>query len=718
MPNNLSSFPKQLKKISALGSVISLGLFIVSCENKTAPESIQEKQVTPAAEDISVRVPASNDVEKEVHRFLDEWRANFDINDPAYGPAHVISLLDLEHPGLEKVKAAAAKENWSAAEAALFNYFKKERQSFYPAAKKHSKLYPNDQLHSSSALKHELSGNKNYKPSFRGNALDWSSKAVIDGKTIDDAEWLYQYHRLTWWESLAKAYAVTADERYYTEWEYELVHYAQNNLPVVKKSPKHIRRGMEAYYRGLRTAYVLPYMIQSEQFDSKTLLYVLSTFHHTAEHIRTVYARQGNHLLGEYASVFKNSLSFPEFKKAPEWREEAIVGVQKVMSQDMYSDGMNDELVFSYHTMYTNLFYEFYELVKAGGHEDKLSEEFTSMLPKMYDVMSMVTNPDLSIPQFGDAWKRPGSLRRYYEAGSKRVPHGEELRYISSKGKKGTAPTKRLGVFPISGFYSIRDNWSQDRIQMVIKNGEKATWHNQPDNGTFTLLAYGRDFMNDSGCYIYASTNEDDKKWRAWFRNTKAHQTITLDGQDAERQPTFHFAGSNDNADAIVVENQSYENLAHRRHYLFAEKKFFIIYDEVAGEGKGKLRAHFQLVPDSNTKLNPTALSAQTNFEKGANLLVKSYKTNSSPSMQEEEGWISYKYNEKQERPAWAYVKEKTNTKPVNFLTALLPYKEGETAPKLDLKVQRNGTALTFTYNYNGEGSKTITLDANNKTLK
>jgi heparan-sulfate lyase len=54
--------------------------------------------------------------------------------------------------------------------------------------------------------------------------------------------------------------------------------------------------------------------------------------------------------------------------------------------------------------------------------------------------------------------------------------------------------------------------------------------HDQPDNGTFELYAYGRWLMTDSGFYTYGH----DKAARAWHRQTRVHQTLTLDNKDSK----------------------------------------------------------------------------------------------------------------------------------------------------------------------------------------
>jgi heparan-sulfate lyase len=47
----------------------------------------------------------------------------------------------------------------------------------------------------------------------------------------------------------------------------------------------------------------------------------------------------------------------------------------------------------------------------------------------------------------------------------------------------------------------------------------------------------------------------------------------------------------------LVVENQSYENLAHRRSVFFVDKRYFVIVDEAIGNATGDIDIHFQLAP-------------------------------------------------------------------------------------------------------------------------
>ena len=277
-------------------------------------------------------------------------------------------------------------------------------------------------------------------------------------------------------------------------------------------------------------------MLGSKQFDAKTLLYFLASFHEQAEHIPQVYAGQGNHRLNDLAQVFRNAIAFPEFKKSEAWKNDALTLLPKMMKEAVYDDGMNKELVFSYHTMYIGLFVDAYNLFREHGYEKVLPPDYYPRLLKMAEIYAMQSFPDFTICQFGDGWKKGDAgfiFRRTLAPFAADIPYFD---YMVSGGKKGSPPARRNAAYPESGFYFFRSAWAPDAVFMPLKCGATAEWHNQPDNGTFELFAYGRNLMTDSGCYLYGSSSPEEQRWRAWFRSTKVHQTLTLDNRDERLQ--------------------------------------------------------------------------------------------------------------------------------------------------------------------------------------
>ncbi|QHI69325.1 alginate lyase family protein [Tichowtungia aerotolerans] len=644
-------------------------------------------------------------VEQHVAQFNSEWAEPLPSDSP-FGIRRIVALLDLDFKGLEKVKAAVAAEDDALAERELLAYFRRTRipQSVGTLTEKSA-------LHAADALEHRFRGNRDaHPPVFRGADIDWTGRAFVDGREIHDAEWYYQFQRLTWWPALARAYAATGDEKYFLEWRYELVDWARDNLPITKKTPKFVRRGMETYNRCERLAEALPFMLQSPNFDAKTLGFFLGSFYEQAEHIRTVYSAKGNHLLGELSVVFMNGIHFPEFKQANAWKNDAVERLPAMMDQEVYPDGMNRELVFSYHKMYVGLFAQAYEMFRENGYADHLPDYFYPRLLKMAEIYAHQSFPDNTDCQFGDAWKPrfPGTLyRKNLSPFRDEIPYFD---YMVSGGKEGAPPAERSKAYPLSGFYFMRSAWTPDAVFMPIKCAAGGQWHSQIDNGTFELFAYGRNLMTDSGSYMYGSSSKEDQQWRDWFRSTKVHQTLTLDNRDIDLKPEFVFWDESDNLVALVFENQSYPDLRHRRTVLFIDNKYFLILDEATGSAAGTVRTHYQFAPCDYAI---DGLSAETRFAEGANLLVKSFPQVRPVAVEKEDGWISYKPQVKEPRPAWSYGVEKgADEDKVVFLTALIPYRQGEKPGSVEASVQDD----VFLLIVDGREYR-IELDAENKQL-
>jgi heparan-sulfate lyase len=654
-------------------------LLLISCHQHFFAQTASDQQII--------------EVNAQLENFRKQWTKDLAFDSP-FGIIQLCDLLDLDYPGLEKVKVAAAKQKWEKAEKELLHYFKTVKSYEKPAVKK---LSEKEIEASESALNHYFRGNKEAHPLiYRGADIDWVSPAFYNGKEIKDAEWQFIFQRLLWWEALAKAYTLKGDVRYFDEWQYELVDWANDILPIDKEAPYYIRRGMETYYRCVRLKKVLPYFIHEKRFDEKTLLYFLTAFHMNAEHVRTVYSDKGNHLLGELTTVFENGIFFPEFKKSKEWIDETVTKIPERMFIEIYPDGMNNELIFSYHSMYLGLFTNSYALFKEHGYDKYLPDEYLCRLKKMADVYMYQMFPDNTISQFGDAWKHRDAAHIFEKNVSRLNPEHPNLEFIVSKGKNGTPPARTSVAYPISGFYFFRSDWTKEAVFMAMKNNYKLAWHSQIDNGSFELYALGRNFMIDSGAYIYNSDDPQEQNWRKWFRSTKAHQTLTLNNENIEIDAKHIFWKENDNLTCLVNENRSYDSLIHRRTTLFIDSKYFLVYDEAIGAAEGEVRTHYQLVP-CDYVLDEAERTITTKFEKGANLIVKNFNTGNETTLEKEEGWISYSILKKEERPAWSFKINKSKEQDkVTFLTALLPYSEGESLKVIDATVESNGNDLYF----------------------
>ena len=188
--------------------------------------------------------------------------------------------------------------------------------------------------------------------------------------------------------------------------------------------------------------------------------------------------------------------------------------------------------------------------------------------------------------------------------------------------------------------------------------------------------------MPDAGSYIYSG----DPVNRAWFRQTKIHQTVTLNGENSKYAPKLLLWQPGNDLDVLVVENQSYKNLVHRRSVFFVDKKYFVIIDDAFGTEAGDVDIHFQLAPGAGDAVfNRDKLSVASNFSDGWNVMVR---TQEQPGLEmtEEEGQVSFLYTKKEPRPAFRFrIKKENQNDQIRFVTLVVPYQK-ET-PNLKIEV-------------------------------
>ena len=173
-----------------------------------------------------------------------------------------------------------------------------------------------------------------------------------------------------------------------------------------------------------------------------------------------------------------------------------------------------------------------------------------------------------------------------------------------------------------------------------------------------------------------------------------------------------------------MVENQSYQNLAHRRSVFFVDKKYFVIVDEAFGSATGNVDTHFQLAPGvapassadrvstpGVAVFNRDSFSVHSNFKEGWNVLVK---TTLQPGLEltEEDGWASFLYTKKEPRPAFCYRLKKTAEKEkLHFVTLVIPFENQAPeiqitrsvieSDKMEIEIFENGKKKIIGYQLN-----------------
>lgn len=588
----------------------------------------------------------------------------------------LLSHLDLDAPGLEEVKKAAG--NPEAAARKLLAYYRsrdsvkhsvdREQRSAMlgkSAGKKNLEVADN-------ALQHIFVGQRNYPPHFCGEDINWNTRPV------PDKAWVHQLNRMYFWNDMALAYWHTGDEKYAREWCAQLLDWTKKN-PRDKKH--HYAWGsIQAGIRGRMWTGLFQRFLDSPSFTPDVLTAFLNSCHDHGSFLMTTYRKGSNWALMEAEGLAFIAITFPEFRDATKWRDEAIRRFNLEINRQVNADGYQRELAISYHIGAIGWFMRILDLANMNGQKDAFPPSYLQTIEKMCAVVMKLGLPDGSKTQFGDSWTgKPGDNWTLLARWAKLFDRQDFL-YLATDGREGEKPDATAFALPQSGFYSMRSGWERDAICLVLKCGPDGGFHCQPDNGTFELFAGKRNLMPDSGVYIY----HGDAKNRAWFRKTSHHQTLTLNGENSAYAPTLLLWKPGKDVDTLVVENGSYKDLKHRRAVFFVDKTFFILVDEAIGTAAGDIDLHFQLAP-GKAVFDNASNSVRTDFADGWNVLVRSLDQKGM-RLQEEQGQVSFVYTQKEPRPAFRYRLRKEKDQPgVRFVTLVVPY-SGK-VPELEVKI-------------------------------
>ena len=245
-------------------------------------------------------------------------------------------------------------------------------------------------------------------------------------------------------------------------------------------------------------------------------------------------------------------------------------------------------------------------------------------------------------------WLLGQSGCRCYDA----VPEPENSRFTSV-------------AFKETGYYLLQNGErnSTDHISVVFDCGPLGmgalAGHGHADALSFTLRAFGRDVLVDPGTYDYFSYPE----WRRYFRSTRAHNTIVIDGHDQSEMLGLFLWGRKAKADCIswqptesggkvIGQHDGYtclkDPVTHKR-MLDLYRRELVIRDDIIAGGKHKIEIFFHL--DEHCTVNEVMQNCylvslgreKLYIELDRSLQVELFNGSKDPIC----GWVSRGYHQK-----------------------------------------------------------------------
>lgn len=572
--------------------------------------------------------------------------ANFVLNQEHFQKHFFEGMLNLNYPGMEKVKAAYENKMMLLAAHEVAEYFRRKVHPVWPT-RTPAPTATTDAA-AETALRHEFEYNG--ETIKFGEHIDWYNNPT------NNSEWLWALNRNGHWGTLLNGYLKTANEAYAHEFNLQVIDWTvRNPAPAFQLTRVPAWRNLEA---GIRMSSTWPQaffgFLASPSFTTQAIQLMLASMWSHGEHILRF--PSGIRFVNNWAIISLTGLAnvgmnFPEFQRARVWADAGLQGLSQQLNLQVYPDGMQHELATGYHLACLHSFDQAYEVAQKTG--TPIPANFQATLENLYQYLMYVCTPLRELPPTNDAHRH--NIESWLRKGAAQFSR-PDMEYVASFGAQGAAPDFTSYSFDWGGHQIMRSDWSRDAWYLFFDNGPCGVSHQHEDLLHVDVTAFGRDFLSDGGKGLYIPD-----KWRDYFLSTAAHNAVLIDGQGQQRIPLTETHRAKESlkkqwfSDAQLdfawgIYDQGFGSqpnpVQHTRLVLFKKVEYWLVIDLIAGTGKHEFDLLYHFTP-SELLTDPVQNRAQTRFADGKNLqLLTTANTPLKLRVAEgeenpEQGWLS-----------------------------------------------------------------------------
>ena len=496
------------------------------------------------------------------------------------------------------------------------------------------------------------------------SGFDWPLDFHADINVIrndgSDARVVWELNRCSHLITLGRAYSITDDEKFSAEFFRQLAGWREQN-PVGRGINWNC--AMEVALRSMNLLAAFELFLPAPQMDEAALLQLLKMFDQHGAHIRRnlefSHIATSNHYLADVTGLLWLGVMLPELQDATEWREFGLRELLQELDKQTLPDGADYEASTGYHRLKLELFLYSFVLCHLNGIQ--IDEAHWSKLRGMIEYLCAYLRPDGRAPLIGDTdsgqllpiRRQTGDEHDYllavgaavfqeprFKTSDQNTP--EELLWIlGAQGVRDyqalrSSESPQSQAFPDAGTYILR----QDDLYLLLNtsgSGVKGRGsHGHNDALSIEVSACGTAFIVDPGSYLYTA----DLSERHLFRSTAYHSTVEIDGAEQntiderapflignEAQPRVLGWESGVEKDVVIAEHDGYERLpqpvTHRRTVTFNKSdRWWLVADDISGEGEHELAFRFHLAPELEVKVRPDGIIEVCDKMSGARMLI------------------------------------------------------------------------------------------------
>lgn len=327
-----------------------------------------------------------------------------------------------------------------------------------------------------------------------------------------------------------------------------------------------------------------PFIQRDDELWS-TLVQIVAS--HAALIVRrlSLYSSAGNHTIAESAGLVYAGILFPELKGAAKWRETGLAVFSREIDRQILEDGGGIESALWYHLFVTELCGLVVSLLemKNGDPAGKLKKHYN----KAARFLGTLADTADELPKIGDC------------------DNGYSLSRFLWTTWRGQSSGRLLETFRESGISVIKD--PQSAIRLCFDHGPlgmaPCCGHGHADSLSVSLVCKGERVLDGAGTFTYTGGSS----WRRYFRGTRAHNTVCVDGDDqaVQRGPfiwsepytsTLLLDRAEPGAAFLLACHDGYlhsKGVIHWRGLVYKVGGWILVWDRLAGEGQHVLELNW-----------------------------------------------------------------------------------------------------------------------------
>ena len=591
----------------------------------------------------------------------------------------MLQQFDLEHPGMEQVRAAYELGDMTEASQQLLAYY---RQSGHAQEFRREMPSPSDRtVAAADTILKDVFTVQNVKgkvPYGEDGHRDWYYKGPNN-----DREWAWLSNRHSQIRQVMEVFFETGNPKYAEYIDLFLRDFIIKSMPYpAVKSRTSVWRGLEVSFRAKMWTRIFYAFINSDHLSPATKLLVLSSLPDHAHYNKNFHGGN-NWLTMEISALATVAAYFPEYQKSDARMKYAVEQMTASMKDQVYADGVQTELTSHYHNVSLRNFELFQEICQVA--EKPLPAFYDHTLKDMYHYIAHAVRPSgyRILNNDGDR----GSDREIILKGAEKFSQ-PDWAFIVTNGESGEKPAVGPSyLFPWAGHLISRSGFDADAHWSFFDIGPWGSGHQHNDKLHLSVAAYGRDLLVDAGRFAY--TGEVAQKYRPYARGSSGHNVLLIDGKGQEAGPTHAQAPLSQHHYKITQEfdyaSGSFENFEdvegevnHQRALMYVRGEFWVVVDKVVTDRPRQIDALWHWHPDNQVTKKKSVVKTKNLWGNLAvipvseqNFDIHFVEGQENPKIQ---GWYSSEYNLYESNVASFYTAEINGTEIIVWL--LLPSEE------------------------------------------